>query len=263
MSDIPRLVGMIHLLPLPGAPRFGGSMDEVISTAAADARDLADAGFPALMIENFGDAPFFADEAPAETIASMTVAVHVVAEQAGLPFGVNVLRNDARSAIALAAATGARFIRVNVLTGMMYTDQGPIVGRAAEVHRVRTSLSPEVEIWADVMVKHATPPPGADVRQMAADTVERGLADAVIVSGSGTGAEPDIHEASLVRSAIPDSTRLVIGSGATSSNLPRLLDIADSVIVGSSIKIDGLATNRIDPSRGAAFVEAASQHGLI
>ena len=263
MSDIPRLVGMIHLLPLPGAPRFGGSMDEVISTAAADARDLADAGFPALMIENFGDTPFFADDVPPETIASMTVALQVIAEQATLPFGVNVLRNDARSAIAVAAATGARFVRVNVLTGMMHTDQGPIVGRAAEVHRARRSLCPDVEIWADVMVKHATPPPGADVRQMAADTVERGLADAVIVSGSGTGAEPDIHEASLVLSAIPDSTRLVIGSGATASNLSRLIDIADSVIVGSSIKVDGLASNRVDPSRGAAFVEVASRHGLI
>lgn len=238
-------------------------MDEVISTAAADARDLADAGFPALMIENFGDTPFFADDVPPETIASMTVALHVVAEQATLPFGVNVLRNDARSAIAVAAATGARFVRVNVLTGMMHTDQGPIVGRAAEVHRARRSLCPDVEIWADVMVKHATPPPGADVRQMAADTVERGLADAVIVSGSGTGAEPDIHEASLVLSAIPDSTRLVIGSGATASNLSRLIDIADSVIVGSSIKVDGLASNRVDPSRGAAFVEVASRNGLI
>ena len=75
MSDIPRLVGMIHLLPLPGAPRFGGSMDEVISTAAADARDLADAGFPALMIENFGDAPFFAEEAPAAAAMFVVKAI--------------------------------------------------------------------------------------------------------------------------------------------------------------------------------------------
>ena len=105
----------------------------------------------------------------------------------GVPVGVNVLRNDALAALGIAAATGARFIRVNVLTGLMYTDQGPITGKAAEVARARSRLAPDVEIWADVLVKHAVAPPGSDIRQMARDTIERGGADALIMSGSGTG----------------------------------------------------------------------------
>ncbi len=263
MSPIPRVVGMVHLLPLPGSPGFNGSMDEIIKTAVSDASDLAEAGFPALMIENFGDVPFLADGVPAETISAMTVSVTEVSDATGLPFGVNVLRNDAVSALGIAAATGAAFIRVNVLTGIMYTDQGPIVGQAAAVLRKRSQLAPGVEIWADVMVKHAAAPAEIDASQAAADTVERGRADAVIVSGSGTGAEPDMHEATVVRAAVPTETRVVIGSGANVDNLSRLTGTADSVIVGSSIKVDGDARNRVDPRRASRFIEAARDDGLL
>lgn len=238
-------------------------MDEVIQTAVADASDLAEAGFPALMIENFGDIPFFADGIPSETISAMTVSVTGVSDATGLPFGVNVLRNDALSALGIAAATGAAFIRVNVLTGIMYTDQGPIVGQAAEVLRKRSRLAPDVEIWADVMVKHAAAPAGIDASRAAADTVDRGRADAVIVSGSGTGAEPDMSEASVVRAAVPTETRVVIGSGANVDNLPRFTGTADSVIVGSSTKVDGDARNRVDPRRASRFIEVARKEGLL
>lgn len=262
MTVIPRLVGMVHLLPLPGSPGYAGSMDAVLETALSDAAALASAGFPALMIENFGDIPFYAESVPAETVAAMTMAVESVAKATSVPFGVNVLRNDLLSALGIAAATGAAFVRVNVLTGLMYTDQGPIVGRAAEALRKRQTLAPTVEIWADIMVKHSAAPFGIDARQSASDTVERGLADAVIVSGTGTGAEPDIHEATIIRAAVPADTRVVIGSGAKVDNLSKLLDVADSVIVGSAVKVDGDANNRVDPIAAAHFVQVAGDHGL-
>ena len=263
MSPIPRLVGMIHLLPLPGSPGFQGSIDEVLGAAVADAVTLADAGFPALLIENFGDVPFHADRSDPETVAAMTLAARLVSDATTLPFGVNVLRNDALTAMGIATVTGAAFIRVNVLTGVMYTDQGPIVGRADELARRRGALASDVEIWADVLVKHATPPPGLDIRQATEDTVSRGLADAVIVSGAGTGLEPDLAEAALARSVLPIDTRLVIGSGAEAGNLGRLVEVADTVIVGSSLKADGTASSPLDMARVGPFVEAARHHGLI
>lgn len=262
IQRLPRLVGMVHLLPLPGSPRFGGSMAEVVDTAAKDARVLVDAGFPALMVENFGDAPFFAESVPPETIATMTVALTAIAHT-NVPLGVNVLRNDAKSALAIAAATGARFIRVNVLTGLMYTDQGPIIGRAAEVQRDRSRLCPDVEVWADVMVKHATPPPGLETRQAVEDTIERGLADAIVISGAGTGTEPDLALARQIKDAMPDGTRVVVGSGASTDNLDELLAVADTFIVGTSIKVDGNSASRPDPLRANAFVEQAAERGLL
>lgn len=262
IEPLPRLVGMVHLLPLPGSPRFGGSMDEVVTTAAEDARVLVDGGFPALIVENFGDVPFHADSVPPETIAAMTRAVAEVIGF-GVPTGVNVLRNDAPAAVGIAAATGARFIRVNVLTGVMYTDQGPIAGRAAEVQRTKARLAPDVEVWADVMVKHATPPSGADVGLAALDTVARGLADAVIVSGSGTGSALDPDEAGAIKEAVPAGTRIVAGSGVARDNLDDALRAVDTVIVGSSIKAGARADNRPDPLRVKAFAEAAADRGLI
>jgi membrane complex biogenesis BtpA family protein len=254
---------MIHLLPLPGSPRYAGSFDQVLETSINEATALEEAGFPALMVENFGDAPFRADTSDPETIAAMALAVRGVVEMTDLPVGVNVLRNDALSALAIAAVAGARFIRVNVLTGVMYTDQGPIVGRADEVARRRAVLGPEIEVWADVMVKHATPPPGLDMEQAVEDTVVRGLADAVIVSGTGTGVEPDADEAARARSVLPKGVRLVIGSGAGVDNLGSLADVADTIIVGSSLKMDGNANEGLDPERVAAFMEAARHHGLV
>lgn len=259
---LPRLVGMVHLLPLPGAPRFAGSIDDVVETAAEDARVLVDAGFPALIVENFGDAPFFAEHVPPETIAAMTRAVSAVLET-GVPVGVNVLRNDALAALGIAAATGASFVRVNVLTGVMFTDQGPIVGRAPDLQRHRARLAPHVEVWADVLVKHATAPPGLTPGQAASDTVERGLADAVIVSGAGTGGAADVDEAKAVKAAVPAGTRVVLGSGASVGNLDPLLAAVDTVIVGSHVKVEGDAGQRPDPLRAKAFVEHAAERGLV
>lgn len=238
-------------------------MDEVLETSIDEARALAGAGFPALLVENFGDVPFHAEASDPETVAAMALAVRGVMLETGLPVGVNVLRNDALSALAIAAVTGARFIRVNVLTGVMYTDQGPIVGRADEVARRRSLVGPQVEIWSDVMVKHATPPPGLTIEQAVEDTVVRGLADAVIVSGTGTGVEPDADEAARARSVLPKGIRLVIGSGAGVDNLGSLAEIAETVIVGSSLKKDGNATERLDPERVTVFVETARHHGLV
>lgn len=238
-------------------------MTEVLDVARADAASLADAGFPALMVENFGDVPFFAESVSPETTAAMALAAAAIIDETSLPLGVNVLRNDVLAALGVAAAAGARFVRVNVLTGLMYTDQGPIVGRAAEVARKRASLGGDVEVWADVMVKHATPPEGVEIGQAAADTVERGLADAVIVSGSGTGALPNLEDALAVREAVPKNTRIAIGSGVDRSNLASLTEVADSLIVGSSLKHDGDAFNRVDGARARQLIKAARDAGLI
>jgi len=253
---------MVHLPPLPGSPRFDGELDTVIAFALRDAIILKEAGFPALMIENFGDAPFYPDHVPPVTVAAMTRAVSAIIAATALPVGVNVLRNDARAALAIAAATGAAMIRVNVLTGVMNTDQGPIVGRAAEVSRERRSLCPRVAILADVFVKHATPPPGLTIEQAGLDTWERGGADALIASGTGTGAAPDVEEAARLRKAVPDAM-ILVGSGASAANLGALAEVADGAIVGSSLKVDGRVSGQIDPDRARELIRAAAAEGWI
>jgi uncharacterized protein len=253
---LPRLIGMVHLRALPGSPAYQGSLDEVLERAVADARTLTEAGFDAIMIENFGDAPFFPGTVPAATIAAMTRAVQAVAEASNLPLGVNVLRNDAVGALAVAAATRAAMIRVNVLSGTMFTDQGPIVGLAAEVARARKELGIEVAVLADVFVKHATPPPGLTIEDAAIDTWERAGADALVISGSGTGRPIDTDDLERVHAAVPKAP-LVIGSGADQANIAGLLKTATSIIVGSSLKPLGDVSAPVDATLAARLVAAA------
>ena len=230
-------------------------MNAVLERARSDAKTLVDAGYDGIMVENFGDAPFFADDAPKVSIAAMALAVAEVSA-AGLPTGVNVLRNDALGALAVAAVTAASFIRVNVLSGMMYTDQGPIVGRAAQIARTRQEICPDTAIFADVFVKHAAAPAGLSLVDATNDLVERAGADAVVVSGSGTGSPTDLGDLRTVaeHSHLP----VYVGSGATAATIAEILSIGDGAIVGSATKVDGIATNPVDLERAAAIVRAAS-----
>ena len=250
----PRLIGMVHLGPLPGSPRYRGEIAEVVMRATSDARTLIAAGFDSVLVENFGDTPFFADDVPKATIAAMTRAVTAVAEL-GVPTGVNVLRNDALGALAVAAATGATFIRVNVLSGVMHTDQGTISGKAAEVARLRATVAPTVAVLADVFVKHATPPGGLTIDQAAADLWERAGADAIGVSGPGTGKAVDRSHLERVAAAAPGAP-LYIGSGANADSAKDLLVVCAGLIVGTALKVGGATEAPVDPERARAFVAA-------
>ncbi len=250
------LIGMVHLPPLPGAPGWDGSMDRVEQRAGTDAEALEQAGFDGVIVENYQDAPFHPRRVPAETVAALTVAVAAVRRAVDLPVGVNVLRNDAASALGIAAATGAGFVRVNVHTGSMWTDQGLLEGRAHETLRLRQGLGLPIAIMADVHVKHATPPAGSELAGAAADAWHRGRADALIVSGRGTGSATSLDALRTVREAVPGAT-LLVGSGASAETVQDLLGVAHGVIVGSAIMNDGEPGTGIDPGRALAFIEAA------
>jgi membrane complex biogenesis BtpA family protein len=228
--------GMVHLKALPGSPLFRGSMQEVIALALEDARVLRDGGCAGLVFENFGDRPFFKDSVKAVTVAAMTRAIVEVTGEVQLPFGVNVLRNDAASAVSIAAAAGAAFIRVNIHTGAMITDQGIIEGHAADTLRLRSALAPDVAIFADHLVKHAVPLGVIDPMQSARDLRMRGLADALILTGVETGAPPEPSSLSRLREAI--DAPLLIGSGLSEDNTSAFAD-ADGAIVGTAMKRGG------------------------
>ena len=248
------VIGVVHLLPLPGSPRYTGEFSSIVDRALRDARAYVEAGFNGLIVENFGDAPFYPDQVGPETVAAMAVVTSAVRAAVEVPVGVNVLRNDARAALAVATAAGGRFIRVNVHTGAMLTDQGILQGKAAETLRLRKMLSADVRIFADVLVKHGAPLVETPLERAALDTVERGLADAVILTGEATGKETDPAAVLSVKEAISD-VPVLVGSGVTPSNA-RLFAHADGFIIGSWAKVGGKATEPVDPERARAVVKA-------
>src|SRR3989454_5620591 len=251
------IIGMVHLPSLPGSPRWDGSMARVVAAALADARALIEGGVDALLVENFGDAPFTPGRVEPATVAAMSVAAAEIRRALpGAPLGVNVLKNDARAALAVAAAVGAEFIRVNVHAGAVLPDPGIVQSDAHGTLRDRRLLGVDVAIFADVGGKHAVPLAPVELEQTARDLVHRGLADALLVSGPATGQAAPLADIKRVRSAVPD-VPLLVGSGVGAETAAELLSVADGLIVGTSVKRDGDVERPVDRARVEKVVAAA------
>jgi membrane complex biogenesis BtpA family protein len=243
---------MLHLPPLPGSARYAGDAGAVAASALHDADVLAAGGVHGLMLENYGDVPFFPRRVPAHVVAHMTaVACEVRRRFPELPLGINVLRNDGRSALAVAHAAGAHFVRVNVLCGARVTDQGLLEGIAHDLLRERAMLQAEhsIRIFADVDVKHSAPLAARPLEVEVSDTVHRGLADALIVSGSGTGLATDPGHVAAAKAAARGAAPVFVGSGVTPETLEGYLPHSDGFIIGSAFKRGGDASQPVEAGR--------------
>lgn len=250
------LIGVCHLLPLPAGPVASPGFAAVIERALFDARVLADADFDGLILENFGDAPFPAGPVDPHVVALVAIlAARIRERHPALRIGINLLRNDARSAIGVAAAADADFVRVNVHAGAMLTDQGILQGDAHRTLRYRRELGADagdrpVAIIADVLVKHAVPLGPVDIGALAADTAKRGGAEVLIITGEGTGKAADPARVHAVRAAVPD-VPVWLGSGVTAETLPMWREIAQGAIVGTAVHEDGDVRKPLSAERAA------------
>ena len=253
------VIGMVHLAPLPGSPRWGGSMDRVLERALVDAKALRRGGAHAFVIENYGDLPFDGGSVEPACTAAMAVALRACREATGLPAGVNVLRNDTAAALGVAIAGGAVFIRTNVHTGSMVGDQGILQGKAATTMRERARLGADgIAVFADILVKHAVPLGERDPRRAAREAVERGLADGLLATGTATGARLDFRELAAIRDEV-EAAPLLVASGTTPRDMALIASLADGVIAGTVLKVDGKTSNPVDPARVRALVRAAAK----
>jgi membrane complex biogenesis BtpA family protein len=252
-----QIIGMVHAQALPGAPSFNGDFQATLDAAVADAKALTDGGVDAIIVENFFDSPFPAGPSAPVTLTHLTCIALTIQAHTHLPLGINVLRNDAIGALAVAQAVGAAFVRVNILSGARVTDQGLINGNAYAALRERKRCGAEsIGIAADVDVKHSAPLGHRPIEQEARELTERGGADAIIVSGNSTGLETELTDIRLVRVACPDAY-LMVGSGVNVENIREYATICDAVIVGSSLKAENRIDAPVDPNRVAQLVAAA------
>lgn len=250
------IIGMLHAPPLPGSADFNGNFLKVREFVVGDAVSLLEGGVDGLMLENFGDAPFFPARVPAITVAAMTAIAVDLRQRFPVPLGINVLRNDGQSALTVAVACGAAFIRVNVLCGARVADQGLLTAIAHDLMRERCFLhARSIQIWADVDVKHSAALAPRPLTEDVHDLIERGKSDAVIVSGAATGQPVELETVRQVKIAAK-STPVLLGSGVTAENVAGLVPSADGIIVGSGLKVDGIVSNPVDPLRVKRFVDA-------
>ena len=243
------LIGMVHLPPLPGAPGFDGDRNTIYERLQEDATALEADRIDGIMLENYGDTPFYPDRVPRHVVADLAALAASLRDQLSIPFGVNVLRNDVRSALGIAAATGGAFVRVNVHTGARLTDQGIVEGMAHETLRLRDRLDADIAILADLDVKHSAPLAERSLEETFGDLVERGGADAIVVSGTGTSEAVETEFLDRViecRDARGFDIPVLVGSGVTPETVPELLSIADGAIVGTDLKHGDQTTNPVD-----------------
>jgi len=250
------VVGVLHVPALPGAPANRLNFEEIRSFVARDAEAYADGGADALILENFGDVPFFPGRVPAGTVAFLTALACDIRAHFPLPLGINVLRNDGESALSIAAASGAAFIRVNVYTGARVADQGILQGHAHEIQRLKRALASNAMIFADVAVKHSAPLGERPLEDEVEDTIQRALADAVIVTGAATGKPVDLDALRTARAAAR-GTPVFAGSGVTAETVAEILTACDGVIAASALKRDGHIANPVDVERVRRFVANA------
>ncbi len=242
---------MVHLRPLPGAPRYEGEpMRAIIDAAIADAAAWRQGGIDGLLMENGWDLPFAKpDDIGHETVAAMTAIGIALVRETPLPLGVNCLANGVKPALAIAKACGARFVRSNQWVNAYVANEGFVEGAAPAALRYRAWLHAQgIRIFADVHVKHGSHAIVSD-RSLAEQTRDAVFfdADVLIATGQRTGGATDIEEVRGIKSA--SSLPVIVGSGLTTENAAELLELADGAIVGSWAKQDGVWWNTVDSER--------------
>lgn len=255
------VIGVIHSWPLPGAPRYrGATMAEITEYALGEARAYAAGGVDGLIVENHGDIPFLKPDAIGpETAAAMAVMADAVRREVGLPVGINVLANGAHTALAVAKAAGAGFIRVNQWSNAYVANEGIVEGPAATALRYRRTLAADdVRIFADVHVKHGAHAITADrsIEELARDN-EFFDADVAIATGQRTGDAATPDEIATIKAAT--TLPVVVGSGVNAENIGDIFSVADGVIVASSLKVEGVWWNAVDPARVDTFMAAVAR----
>jgi uncharacterized protein len=250
------VIGMVHLGALPGSPLYDpqGGLAGLVAGAAKDLDALQQAGFDAVMFGNENDRPYELKVDMAST-ATMAFVIGQLRSSIKVPFGVNVLW-DARSSIALAAATGASFVR-EIMTGSYASDMGPWTPDAGAAMRYRDRLGRrDLALLFNISAEFAWSLDRRSLADRARSAVFSSIPDAILVSGAITGEAAALSDLAAVKQALP-ATPVLANTGVKHETVAEVLRVADGCIVGSSLKVDGHTWNAVDPKRAQEFMRLA------
>lgn len=239
-----RLVGVLHLPPLPGAVNYEGRVvAEIAEAAAEDAILLAKAGFTHVMVQDASDNPQ-PTLAETPTVAALAAVGARVAQAVDIPLGVVIGHNDGPASVAVAHAIGARFVRVKVLTGVSAGASGFIQGCAYEVAQMKRLLGSDVAVWADAHEATSVSMAGG-LEWAAREAISFGGADTIVVTRD-SGVDDALSTIAELRTALPDDTPLVIGGRVTLATLSHAVAGSDGAIIGSALKTSSDYSARVD-----------------
>jgi membrane complex biogenesis BtpA family protein len=253
------VIGVTHLLPLPGSPKYDGMpVRDVAANAVEETKVMVDNGVNAIIFENFHDMPFLKEVGP-ETTAAMTFIGQTLKEKFSIPLGICLLQADGIGAIAIAKAIELTFIRAPYYTETYVVDTGLIDSIAGKLQRFKTFLKCNAYVLADVHIKHAFPLLQRPIEQSAEDTLGRGLADAIIVTGLKTGGETNPEDIKRVRNALPDAP-LIVGSGVSVENVQQYLPYVDGIIISTGFRKNKALDEKMDPMLISQFMKIVANY---
>lgn len=252
------VIAMAHFPALPGTPRYDKQLglEGLICRMERDVKALINGGVDSIMFCNEDDRPY-SFHADFEAIAVMTRVITELRPK-DRPFGVDFLW-DAKAPLAIAKATGATYIR-EVVTGVYESDMGLWSPDAAALYRYRRQIDAEnVRVFANITPEFASPLGSRSVAQRARSAVVSSLVDAILIAGPMAGTEPDFNLVKEAKEAVGEAIPVLLNTGARVENIQKYLEVADGVIVGSSLKKDGYTWNPVDPERVKAFMVEVQQ----
>lgn len=247
-----KIIGMVHLKALPGAPKNSLSMEEIYLAAKADLEALEEAGVKYAIVENMFDDPY-AINPSIETLSAMAVLYARLKDISKIELGINIHAADGVEEMVVAHMCNAAFIRAESFVEFRYTSTGLLKPMAAGLMRKKRELNSKVKIFADVNVKHSNPAVDQEISDIINQAIEAG-ADEIILTGLATGKAPTAEDAKLYKQICGD-VPLLIGSGVNVDNIGKLMEYADGAIIGSSIKKDGIVSNPVDVDRTRQLLE--------
>lgn len=249
------LGAMIAVLPLPGAPRYGGDDEQIVARALSDLDHYQAAGVDAIVLENSHDLPYIKPPLPPRAVEVMKRVASEVRRRFAGPIGIQVLEAANETALEIAHEADLDFLRVEGYVFAHVGGAGLIEGCAGRILRQRKELGCEhIKIFGDVKKKHCSHALTGDLDII--DEVKQAeffLVDGVIVTGARTTEPPAVAELRRVKKQA--HVPVLIGSGMTPENIDTYFPLANGFIVGSTFRQGGRFLGALEPARLAAFMK--------
>jgi hypothetical protein len=249
------IIGMIHVMALPGTPNYKFESSHIIDQALKEAKLYKKAGIDSIMIENMHDIPYIKGGVGHEISTLMTLIAYVIKQETKLPVGIQILAGANKEALAVAKASDIDFIRAEGFVFAHTADEGIIEAQAGDLLRYRKQIDANsVAVFTDIKKKHSSHAITHDVSLLdTAKAAQFFLSDGVIVTGSHTGEAASVDELKELKEVL--DFPILVGSGITLDNVHTYLPICDAMIVGSYFKEDGYWENKLSYERVTNFIE--------
>jgi uncharacterized protein len=249
------VIAMLHFPGLPGRPRHNRELGRthLVDVVGRDLETLQAAGVDGLLFCNENDIPYQLNVGP-EVPAAMAAVIGELRASVHVPFGVNILW-DAKASIAVARATGATFVR-EVFTGVYESDLGMIAPAIGDLAGYRTAIgADDVAFFDNISPEFSSALGTRGIAERAKGAAFLGV-DAILISGPAAGVPFAMSDLRTAKDAVPQ-VPVFANTGVSAERLDDIFAVADGVIVGTSLKVDGDTWSRVDPARAERLMDAA------